>query len=280
MAKRTRPPSSATPEAIRIRCYGCKQALVGTRPLNEVVTTPLPSEARADSPLTEAETIRGRLHAYYDTLIRDHWKLMMGPEDWKRHTLPMPIPGYEAIEILEPLDARIERCTDKGFTGRGYTDGTNYIAAVVPDKKNDVVLVLASRLNRRVVIERVFQGPIDQAVDVAMEYKITKLAGPDALRFGTFALAPLPDPETARNLHLLIDRAEVVLPNLRFEDGEIAPGSVLDGLLTGSAVGRAVEAAASITAKGVGKTWAHVHHRNHLDERLQWAFHHKVQDAF
>jgi hypothetical protein len=150
---------------------------------------------------------------------------------------------------------RIERCTDKGFAGRGNTDGTNYIAAVVPDKKNDVALVLASRLNRRVVIERVFQGPIDQAVDVAMEYKITKLAGPDALRFGTFALAPLPDPETARmDLHLLIDRAEVVLPNLRFEDGEIVPGSVLDGLLTGSAVGRAVEAAASITAKGVGKT--------------------------
>ncbi len=81
-------------------------------------------------------------------------------------------------------------------------------------------------------------------------------------------------------MHLLIDRAEVVLPNLRFEDGEIVPGSVLDGLLTGSAVGRAVEAAASITAKGVGKTSALVHHRNHLDERLQWAFHHKVQDAF
>jgi hypothetical protein len=255
-------PKIPTPTYPGIRCYGCKVALVGPRPLDEVLRTPLPGEQHADPPLTERGVKEYRLHAYDRTLIDAHWREMMGPEDRPLHPLPRPEPGYEAVDVLEPLANRIDRVTDKAFTGRRYVDGTVYNAVVLPlpvpkTKKTptpgplQVVAVLASYWSatsrKRVVIERVFAGDVAAAVDEVMAYKLKTLAGPEGLTFGTFVLAPLPDPETAKvDCHLLIDHLGIVLPNL---------SSVKDGLLHGGPVGTAVEAVASITARTSGKSW-------------------------
>src|SRR5712691_11235670 len=125
-------PKTPTPTYPRIRCFGCKAALVGTRSLDEVLRTPIPGEAHADPLLTLREAQEARLHAYYLTLITAHWREMMGPEDRRLHPLPRPEPGYEAVDVLEPLASRIDRVTDKTFTGRRYDDGTVYNAVVLP----------------------------------------------------------------------------------------------------------------------------------------------------
>ena len=83
------------------------------------------------------------------------------------------------------------------------------------------------------------------------------LAGPEGLTFGTFVLAPLPDPVTAQtDCPLLIDRLGIVLPNL---------SSVKDELLHGGPVGAAVEAVASITAKTSGMSGVVVARRDHRE---------------
>jgi len=285
MGKRTK--RNTTPTDLRIRCYGCKVALVGTRPLDEVLRTPLPGEQHADPPLTEREVKEYRLHGYYRTLIDAHWREMMGPEDRPLHPLPRPEPGYEAVDVLEPLANRIDRVTDKTITGRRYVDGTVYNAVVLPlpapkTKKTptpgplQVVAVVASYWSstsrKRVVIERVFIGDVDAAVDLVMTYKLKTLAGPEGLTFGSFVLAPLPDPETAKvGCQLLIDHLGIVLPNL---------SSVKDGLLHGGPVGTAVEAVASITAKTSGMAGVRVARRDHRSDDVQWGFTHKVKDAF
>jgi hypothetical protein len=122
------------------------------------------------------------------------------------------------------------------------------------------------------VIERVFVGNVDAAVDLVMTHKLKTLAGPEGLTFGSFVLYPLPDPETAKtDCRLLIDHLGIVLPNLL---------SVKDGLLHGGPVGTAVEAVASITAKTFGKSWVRVARRDHRSDDVQWGFDHRVKDAF
>src|SRR6266851_1416495 len=286
VGKRTK--KNTTPTDLRIRCYGCKVALVGTRPLDEVLRTPLLGEQHADPPLTEREVKEYRLRGYCRTLIEAHWREMMGPEDRTLHPLPRPAPGYEPVDVIEPLASRIDRVTDKTFTGRRYDDGTVYNAVVLPlpapkTKKTptpgplQVVAVVASywspaRARKRVVIERVFVGNVDAAVDLVMTYKLKTLAGPEGLMFGSFVLAPLPDPETAKvDCQLLIDHRGIVLPNLP---------AVKDGLLHGGPVGAAVEAVASITAKTSGMSGVVVVLRDHRSDDVKWGFTHKVKDAF
>jgi len=102
--------------------------------------------------------------------------------------------------------------------------------------------------------------------------RVKTLAGPEGLTFGSFVLAPLPDPETAKvGCQLLIDHLGIVLPNLP---------SVTGGLLHGDAVGAAVEAVASITAKTSGMPGVRVARRDHRSDDVQWGFTHKVKGDF
>jgi len=237
---------------LSIRCFGCKAPLVG-EPLESI----LGKWRERKAALTDDE--RARIHAHYDALIRAHWRRMMGPEDRKLHRLPMPVPGYEAVPAEVPLADLIDQCTDRGFAGRGCTDGTSYAGAVVQDV-GSVALALASRGRRWVVLDRCFQGAVDKAVDVAMGYALTALCGSPALSFGTFALDPLPDPERARlDFHLLLAQGAVVLPNLP---------RLREQLLSEGPLAEAAQAAASLVASkmGIGRSRASAYRVNHLSQ--------------